>query len=212
MPEQPNVLPGEIILASVHNAYRDRTLQRYTSNSQRDSLNPIPAIGEMAWITGTDELQIFASGGWTVIPNNNELIVEQLRIAVLAEAASAGDYSGTTKSLGSGVTTLEDLTLPSPGTWLVECNATYSIDTTGTGSSDWHELQLANAATPGTIVGRSRVGGAGGSSAERWYPASFAVPITVTDPNITLRLQSEKGYLLGTHRALYWWIGARRLS
>jgi len=67
MPEIPDQVPGELIEASWGNATRDRTVQRYTTTVERDTLNPSPADGDLAWILGQQEMQIYSTSlpaGW----------------------------------------------------------------------------------------------------------------------------------------------------
>lgn len=66
MAELPDRVPGEIIFASYENDIKQRTAQRYTDNTQRDALNPLPEDGALAYITSTDELQIFNGTSWVV--------------------------------------------------------------------------------------------------------------------------------------------------
>lgn len=66
MAELPDRIPGEIIFASYENEVKQRTAQRYADNSQRDALNPLPEDGALAYITSTDELQIFNGSTWVV--------------------------------------------------------------------------------------------------------------------------------------------------
>ena len=67
MPELPDQVAGELIEASWGNDIRDRTVQRYTTDAERDSLNPTPAEGELAYIESTGAFQVYTSsfGGWT---------------------------------------------------------------------------------------------------------------------------------------------------
>jgi hypothetical protein len=63
MAEMPDVSPGEIIAASYTNDLRDRTVQRYANTAERDSDNPVPTPGDLAYITsgGDDLLQVFTT-------------------------------------------------------------------------------------------------------------------------------------------------------
>lgn len=66
MAELPDRVPGEIIFASYENDIKQRTAQRYADNTQRDALNPLPEDGALAYITSTDELQIWNGAAWVV--------------------------------------------------------------------------------------------------------------------------------------------------
>jgi len=66
MAEIPDRVPGEIIFATYANDIKQRSVQRYTDNTQRDALNPLPENGALAYITTTDQLQIFNGSFWDV--------------------------------------------------------------------------------------------------------------------------------------------------
>jgi hypothetical protein len=71
-PEIPNVVTGEVIDADLWgNPIRDRTLQRYANEAERDSLNPAPTDGDMAFIQVPDtfetSVQVYDHGSWVAI-------------------------------------------------------------------------------------------------------------------------------------------------
>jgi len=66
MPELPNRIDGEIIEAEHMNAATIRSVQRYTSEAQRDALNPAPEDGQPAWIQDSDMLTIWSGSQWIV--------------------------------------------------------------------------------------------------------------------------------------------------
>jgi len=66
MPELPSRIDGEIIEAEHMNAATIRSVQRYTSAAQRDSLNPVPEEGQPAWLSDVDELTIWTGTAWIV--------------------------------------------------------------------------------------------------------------------------------------------------
>ncbi len=69
MAEIPDVVGGEIIDAGDWgNPIRDRTLQRYVSEAERDVLVPAPTAGTLAYIEALDEVQVFnVPAGWTAL-------------------------------------------------------------------------------------------------------------------------------------------------
>lgn len=64
MAEIANVASGETIESAWGNAIRDRTIQRYTSTAERDSLNPGPVEGDLAYIENTDTIQFYDGSSW----------------------------------------------------------------------------------------------------------------------------------------------------
>ena len=78
MAEIPNVITGEVIDADLWgNPIRDRTVQRYADDANRDSLNPTPSDGEMAYVPGTaiprSFFQIQFGGAWRGIATDQGL-------------------------------------------------------------------------------------------------------------------------------------------
>ncbi len=67
MPEIPDRINGEIIEAAHINTNRDRTIQRYTSASNRDSLMPLPVTGDTGWLDDVNQLTIYDGSSWTVV-------------------------------------------------------------------------------------------------------------------------------------------------
>lgn len=64
MPELPDRINGEIIEASHMNDAQDRTVQRYTSAANRDTLNPLPVEGQMAWLSDVNQLTTYDGSKW----------------------------------------------------------------------------------------------------------------------------------------------------
>ena len=64
MPELDDVVSGETIESAWGNDIRDRTLQRYVNSTERDTLNPSPSAGDLAYITATEIVQFFDGSGW----------------------------------------------------------------------------------------------------------------------------------------------------
>jgi len=66
MSEIPDRINGEIIEAEHVNTNKDRTVQRYTSASQRASLMPVAVTGDVAWLDDVNQLTIYDGSGWIV--------------------------------------------------------------------------------------------------------------------------------------------------
>ena len=64
MPEIDDVVAGEPVESSWGNLIRSRTLQRYTSEAERDFLNPTPQEGDLAYIQNIEEVQVFDGSEW----------------------------------------------------------------------------------------------------------------------------------------------------
>ena len=59
----PNVVDGQIILASWGNAIRDRTIQRFATPAERDALWPAATAGAGAYCVTVDTLTVWVSSG-----------------------------------------------------------------------------------------------------------------------------------------------------
>lgn len=73
MPEMDDVISGEVIEADWGNDIRDRTLQRYASATARDTANPSPDQGELAYLEDLDLVQVYVGTRWDPLfsPNVN---------------------------------------------------------------------------------------------------------------------------------------------
>lgn len=92
MAELTDRLPGEIIFASYANEIRDRAVMRYVDVAARDASEPLPDTGELAYLTSTDELQVYTGTAW----------VNRLRSTgdTLSGALTWDDGSGPTVVVG----------------------------------------------------------------------------------------------------------------
>jgi microcystin-dependent protein len=118
MPEMPDVIPLEPIKsAEWGNKIRDRTLQRYTSISQRNALNPSPNPGEISYLGDSGVIEVFHSGLWRatvptgvilpyggITPPTGYLVCNG---ALVSRATYPGLFAvvGTTYGAGDGSTT-----------------------------------------------------------------------------------------------------------
>lgn len=64
MPEIDNVASGETIEAAWGNAIRDRTVQRYTNSTDRDTSHPAPTEGDLAYLEDVNTLQFYSGSAW----------------------------------------------------------------------------------------------------------------------------------------------------
>lgn len=65
MPELPFRNPGEIIFSSFSNQLIRRSVQRYADPTERDFENPLPEVGDCAYLTTTQLLQVWDGTFWT---------------------------------------------------------------------------------------------------------------------------------------------------
>lgn len=66
MSEVPDRIPGDLIVASYANTIRDRTVQRYVDDTERGVLNPVPLLGDLAYVQSTLEMSIWDGTIWSV--------------------------------------------------------------------------------------------------------------------------------------------------
>ncbi len=64
MPEIPDVIGGDTIAAGWGNTLRDRVVQRYATEAERDVLTPTPSKGELAYLQDTNDTTIFRGVEW----------------------------------------------------------------------------------------------------------------------------------------------------
>lgn len=64
MPEIPDVVQGNPVESAWGNDIRDRTVQRYTDAAARDSLTPLPAPGDLAYLDDTGSVQVYDGTAW----------------------------------------------------------------------------------------------------------------------------------------------------
>jgi microcystin-dependent protein len=119
MPEMPDVIPNEPVEDEWGNKIRDRTLQRYTSISQRNALNPAPTPGEISYLGDTGVIEVYHSGLWRatvptgvvfpyagITPPTGYLICNG---SLVSRTTYAGLFAviGTTYGAGDGSTTFQ---------------------------------------------------------------------------------------------------------
>ena len=64
MPEIPDVSPGQVAAAEYHNDLRDRTAQRYATAGSRDTENPVPTLGDIAYVESLTQFQVWNGSEW----------------------------------------------------------------------------------------------------------------------------------------------------
>jgi len=105
MPEIPDRINGEIIEAAHINTNRDRTIQRYTSAGNRDSLVPLPVDGDTAWLSDEDVLTVYTGSAW-------------FKVAMGAATSDVADVPITEAAGVDDTIRTVDLPAPTGGTWL----------------------------------------------------------------------------------------------
>lgn len=117
MAEMPDVVTGEIIDADLWgNPIRDRTVQRYADETDRDAKNPTPATGDLAALENASptrsRFQIYWAGKWQVvaITTDNQFLYDLGTSALptysFGSSPSLGMYAESTAILGfTGSTT-----------------------------------------------------------------------------------------------------------
>jgi len=108
MPELPSRIDGELIEAAHMNDAQDRSVQRYDSETQRDTLNPAPTDGQMAWIADIDKLQTWNGSTWITYANPGIL-----------EADHNPPVDATISGALNADQAITSLTIPTSGTWIV---------------------------------------------------------------------------------------------
>jgi len=94
MSELPDVIPGATIQTARANQIRDRVVQRYSSAASRDASVLVPVDGDLAWLTGTNDLTIFNGSVWLTMAAENK--VEAIRVhsnSAIAVTGSLGEFS-----------------------------------------------------------------------------------------------------------------------
>ncbi len=69
--ELGDVAGGDAITAGFTNAVKDRTVMRYASASERDSLIPSPTAGDVAWLDDVSGLTIHTGTHWANVPRTD---------------------------------------------------------------------------------------------------------------------------------------------
>ena len=100
MPELPNRIDGEIIEAAHMNDATIRSVQRYTTAAQRDSLNPAPEEGQPAWISDVNELTFWTGTQWLAVGDGVFLPLAGGTITGLLGVSAPADHSGITVKAG----------------------------------------------------------------------------------------------------------------
>jgi hypothetical protein len=134
MPEIPDRLPGEVILASYSNEIRDRAVMRYVDRSTRDSENPTPAVGELSYITTLGVFEIYDGALWRVYLDDQDLASIDSRLGALEEIRDSyrSDFVDTVTSLGTTLSSIgTTVTIPTSGTYLIALQSTIEIQTAG---------------------------------------------------------------------------------
>ena len=96
--EFDQVIPGEIIESAWGNAIADRILNRYATATERDTKNPTPTDGDLAYLQNIDVVQVYQSGGWRAVLT---AIGHQSGGASVESGQTLGFSDGTTAAAGT---------------------------------------------------------------------------------------------------------------
>lgn len=143
MAEMPDVAQGAVIADDWGNDIRDRTIQRYANVTERTTLHPTPAAGDMAFMEDADLLYVYSGSAW------------------LPVGTTATVHGRVQDLTGSGISTTETVEMTAnlsiPATWNsydVEAILTLELFESGALTNDrlvTCRLRLTNAA--GTEIG-----------------------------------------------------------
>ena len=67
MPEIPNVVSGEPVIADWGNDIRDRVITRYADDTARTASLPFPAPGQVTWIETPGVLEVWTGAAWITL-------------------------------------------------------------------------------------------------------------------------------------------------
>ena len=134
MSEIADRIPGEIIIASYSNTLRDRVVQRYTDATQRAAQSPVPGLGEVSYLTGSGQLQIFNGTSWVNFPDQpdyNALVARLDTLEAIRDSFDTEFTAGTT-SIGTSVQNITGtVQAATPGLYLIDFNADLALTTAG---------------------------------------------------------------------------------
>ena len=121
MAEMDDVLSGETIESAWGNQIRDRTLQRYVNVTERDTLNPTPDAGDLAYITSINGIQFYDGVAWVVV--------------LTPEVRNSDAITAAVNTTGSGYINALTANLTIPGAWVswdIEASASGAYSGTST--------------------------------------------------------------------------------
>lgn len=95
MPEVPDRIPGDLIVASYSNTLRDRVLQRYVDQTERAVLNPVPGIGELSWVDSDLQMSVWDGTAWKVFAGGQEALDVLNRLVALENQLVFTPLQGT---------------------------------------------------------------------------------------------------------------------
>lgn len=70
--ELDQVIPGEVIESAWGNAVGDRILNRYADATDRDTKNPTPSAGDLAYLQNVDHMQMYNGTAWVGVINTRQ--------------------------------------------------------------------------------------------------------------------------------------------
>lgn len=183
MPEMPDVIAGEAVESSWGNQIRDRSVQRYTDSTERDTLVPIPNAGDLAWLQAEQLLTVWNGSLWLVVNEDTHRM---------------GFGGGQHLSLPPGTETVDgglilwpsnntvDVTVPAGATGIIVTTKLSQVRCDVTNLN--HEVRLEMA---GSTVGSTRVRVAPADSVSDVLVGSGVRGVTPLDV-VTLRTRAQR--------------------
>ena len=203
MPEIPNVVAGEPVEADWGNDIRDRSVQKYADLTALDFSQPLPQLGELAWLVDPGHLVVCTAVGpsvWTPVIDQDALTVQlddyvqisgDTMTGTLVMTGPDNVFSGPVETYGdldNNATTLPTswadlLTFDVPaGRWL--CIGTARAINNNSGTTDSAAFRFTKDGTP--VVGSDQVIRAGGP----WLLVVYIVE-TIDGPG-TVAFQAQR--------------------
>ncbi len=125
MPELPNVVPGEPVESDWGNDMRDRAIMKYADQVALDASQPLPILGELAWLDSPGNLVQWDGAAWNPIRNSTDNDAQYVDVA---GDTMTGPLAGPIALVGAKFNNPIVLTTSyapvltvdiGPGTWLI---------------------------------------------------------------------------------------------
>ncbi len=188
MPELPDRVPGEPIVASFSNQLIRRSVQRYADASQRQALNPLPEVGDVSYLTLSGVVDVFDGTNWVRYPDVTVTDALDSRLT-LVEGLAASTYEPNPITLDADWTTVSSLTVPAAGDWIVTLQAMVEYELTIQLSSEPINVQITvdGLLEPGQKFGSVVLG-------THTYPLVYTMPLPnlAADADIEFKMQASQ--------------------
>jgi len=160
MPELADRIPGEIILASYNNQQRDRLVERYVDATARSVATPLPVSGTVSYLTASNVFAIFDGATWVDFATDLKVdtadALMQARLDVI-ENKVFSTLLLPIKNLSTTFSTLNSVTVPVDGDYLVHMIGEFDIEAnpTTTGRVEFNLLVNTGAVENYTLIVRA---------------------------------------------------------